>query len=190
MIDPGTENGERIALKGEGDEKVRIYSSAYSARSLSRVQPDIPPGDVIFLIRIKFHPQLVPLPNHVLNTVVRIRLIEALLGFKRVIFRHLDGRGIQIEVRRGERIIRQGEELLVLGEGMPIRNTSRKGDLKIHFDVEMPGPSWALSQDPSVSLLPSIRSLLPSTRKTMLKDLRRVASTCLLRSKTSNRCQK
>jgi DnaJ family protein A protein 2 len=63
-------------------------------------------------------------------------------------FVHLDGRGIRIVSRRGERVIRHGDELVVRGEGMPIRGTdNEKGDLWVKFDVEMPGESWAARQD-------------------------------------------
>jgi len=78
---------------------------------------------------------------------VKIRLSESLLGFNRVCFLHLDGRGIRIEVKKGERVIRHDEELIIRGEGMPIRGTGRKGDLYVKFSVEMPGESWASRQD-------------------------------------------
>lgn len=70
-----------------------------------------------------------------------------MLGFNRVCFIHLDGRGIRIEVKKGERVIRHDEELVIRGEGMPIRGTGRKGDLYVKFAVEMPGESWASRQD-------------------------------------------
>lgn len=60
---------------------------------------------------------------------------------------HLDGRGIRIEVKKGERVIRHDEELVIRSEGMPIRGTGRKGDLYVKFAVEMPGESWASRQD-------------------------------------------
>lgn len=78
---------------------------------------------------------------------MKIRLSESLLGFNRVCFVHLDGRGIRIEVKKGERVIRHDEELVIRGEGMPIRGMGRKGDLYVKFSVEMPGESWASRQD-------------------------------------------
>jgi DnaJ-class molecular chaperone len=44
-------------------------------------------------------------------------------------------------------VIRHDEELIIRGEGMPIRGTGRKGDLYVKFAVEMPGESWASRQD-------------------------------------------
>lgn len=50
-------------------------------------------------------------------------------------------------MKKGERVIRHDEELVIRGEGMPIRGTGRKGDLYVKFAVEMPGESWASRQD-------------------------------------------
>jgi DnaJ family protein A protein 2 len=84
---------------------------------------------------------------------VSLRLSEALLGFNRVLFVHLDGRGIRVESKRGERVIRHGEELCIRGEGMPRldRDGGGKGDLRVRFEVEMPGASWAARSDTQVS---------------------------------------
>jgi DnaJ family protein A protein 2 len=72
------------------------------------------------------------------------------LGFTRVLFVHLDGRGIRVESRRGERVIQHGEELCIRGEGLPIIGGGR-GDLRVRFEVEMPGASWAARVDGEVS---------------------------------------
>lgn len=68
-------------------------------------------------------------------------------------FVHLDGRGIRITSKRGERIIVSDKELVVRGEGLPIRGRepADKGDLYVKFDVVMPGESWAARADPEVS---------------------------------------
>ncbi|WRT66168.1 uncharacterized protein IL334_003121 [Kwoniella shivajii] len=128
MIDPGTEDGERIALRGEGDE-----------------EPDIPAGDIIFLIRHLPHPSFRPQPSSPgsLQILISIRLSESLLGFSRILFIHLDGRGIKITSRKGERMIQPGSIWIIKGEGMTIRGTKRKGDMYIRFDVEFPSLEWA-----------------------------------------------
>ncbi|WWC93982.1 hypothetical protein V866_000820 [Kwoniella sp. B9012] len=130
MIDPGTEDGERIALKGEGDE-----------------EPDVPAGDIIFLIRHLPHPSFKPQPHAPggLSILISIRLSESLLGFSRILFIHLDGRGIHVDSKKGERIIKPGSVYTIKGEGMPIRGTSRKGDMYVRFDVEFPTTDWARS---------------------------------------------
>jgi DnaJ-class molecular chaperone len=89
-----------------------------------------------------------------LSTTIKIRLSEALLGFSRVCLVHLDGRGIRIEVKKGERVIRHDEELVIRGEGMPIRGAGKRGDLYVRFEVEMPGESWASRQDVVGSVCP------------------------------------
>ncbi|WVR07215.1 hypothetical protein IAU60_004256 [Kwoniella sp. DSM 27419] len=132
MIDAGVEDGERIALKGEGDEA-----------------PEIPAGDVIFLIRHKTHTSFRPHPGSQgsLQILISIRLSESLLGFSRVLFIHLDGRGIKVTSKRGERIIKPGSVWVIKGEGMPIRGTKRKGDMYVRFDVEFPDTTWAKGLD-------------------------------------------
>lgn len=47
-------------------------------------------------------------------------------------------------------MIRHGEELCIRGEGMPIIGGGR-GDLRVRFEVEMPGASWAARLDGEVS---------------------------------------
>jgi len=71
----------------------------------------------------------------------------------RVPFVHLDGRGIRIVSKRGERVINPNEELVIRGEGMPRRGRAKgdKGDLYVRFEVEMPGASWAARSKPEVS---------------------------------------
>ncbi|OWZ74394.1 hypothetical protein AYX14_00041 [Cryptococcus neoformans] len=128
MIDPGTEDGERIALRGEGDEA-----------------PDIPPGDVIFLIRHLPHPSFRAQPHSPgsLTILLSIRLSEALLGFSRVLFIHLDGKGVHVTSKKGERIIQPGSVWVIKGEGLPIRGKGKRGDMYVRFDVEFPTTDWA-----------------------------------------------
>lgn len=117
-------------------------------------QPGIPPGDVIFHIHYKDHPlfQTHQYNPSDLRINSHIPLSEALLGFNRVLFIHLDGRGIRVESKRGERIIKPGELCTIKGEGMPKRGKDReRGDLWVAFLVEMPGVSWAMRSDPEVS---------------------------------------
>lgn len=64
----------------------------------------------------------------------------------RLVFIHLDGRGVRLKIEKGERIIRHGDEYIIRGEGMPIKGTDRKGDLRVKFGVEMPSTSWASRQ--------------------------------------------
>lgn len=129
-----------------------------SARVLTfSSQPDVPAGDVIFHIRIKHHPTLTrngATPSDLFMGVT-ITLSEALLGFDRILLVHLDGRGIRVVSRRGERVIQHQDVWVVRGEGMPRRRLGTRGDLYIRFKVEMPGVSWAVRQgDGGVELPP------------------------------------
>lgn len=177
QIEPGTENGERIALKGEGDEMVsgkNAGSSSNLAWDTAHDQPDVPAGDVIFHIRIKPHTTFMRAAHSPtdLQTTVTIRLSEALLGFKRILIVHLDGRGLRVESKRGERVIQHGDELVIRGEGMPVRGRSSKGDLYVKFNVEMPGVSWASRQgDGAVHLPEPLPDLEPEPEKVDLRFL-------------------
>jgi DnaJ family protein A protein 2 len=109
---------------------------------------------VILHIRYKDHaifgPHFTDPAN--LMTTTTIRLSEALLGFNRILFTHLDGRGIRVDSKRGERIIQPGSQCVIKGEGMPKRGKNgEKGDLWVIFEIEMPSASWAARQDPNVS---------------------------------------
>ena len=121
---------------------------------LNAARPDIPSGDVIFHVHHRPHHLFQPHPTEVfdLRITAKIRLSEALLGFNRLLFTHLDGRGIRVDSKRGERIIQPGGEWVIRGEGMPkIGKNGEKGDLWVRFEVEMPGVSWASRLDPVVS---------------------------------------
>jgi len=69
-----------------------------------------------------------------LRTVYSITLLEALVGFTRS-FTHLDGR--EVTLTRTE-VTRPGEVVRVEGEGMPLRHSSRKGNLFVTFTIRMP----------------------------------------------------
>lgn len=116
----------------------------------------MPPGDVIFHIRISPHANLLRSSASPadLSVTVTITLSEALLGFDRVLLVHLDGRGIRVVSARGERVITHGEEYRIPGEGMPVRGRGSKGDLYVKFLVEMPSVSWASRQDGDNVVLP------------------------------------
>ncbi len=125
------------------------------AHRADEVQPGIPAGDVIFQIQHKPHPTFKPHNSHPssLRIDVNISLSEALLGINRVCFKHLDGRGIRIESKRGERVISQGEACIIRSEGLPMRGRGKGavGDLWVYFNIEMPSVGWASRTDPGVS---------------------------------------
>ena len=113
-------------------------------------QPDIEPGDLIFLLEQEEHPNFERSGSN-LHTVVHITLSEALLGFSRIVITHLDGRGIHVESEKG-RIFKSGDTIVVRGEGMPVhKRPDQKGDLFITFEVDMPSEEWLRGPDVKAS---------------------------------------
>ncbi len=121
-IPRGAREGEKIVLEGEADQ----------------VPGASEPGDIIF--------HLAELPHEVfqragndLSAKLEITLAEALTGFHRVVLKHLDGRGIEMNhPNEGGKILRPGQYLKIRGEGMPYKKSDAKGDLYLIVDVIFP----------------------------------------------------
>jgi DnaJ family protein A protein 2 len=150
-IEPGSIDGDRIVLTGEGDAVVS-FAGHEPAKicTHSQHQPNSPPGDVILRLRVHSHHSFHagPSGSRDLYYTASITLSESLLGFQRVLFYHLDGRGIKVDCPAGERIIKHGDTFFLKGEGMP-KNAGtgrRAGDLYIKFQVEMPDLEWVKRQ--------------------------------------------
>lgn len=77
-----------------------------------------------------------------LQTEVTLTLSEALLGFDRLLLKHLDGRGLRVNQpgpgAAGYRVFKTGDVVKVQDEGYPQRKSTLKGDLFIKIVVEMP----------------------------------------------------
>ena len=115
------------------------------------MQPGVPTGDVVFLLKVIPHESFERSGNDLL-THITITLSEALLGFSRVIITHLDGRGIKLSTPPGK-IIKPQDSIVLRGEGMPLyRRPDEKGDLYVLIDIEMPDQDWLSSIDRNVSL--------------------------------------
>jgi DnaJ homolog subfamily A member 2 len=115
------------------------------------MQPGVPTGDVVFLLKAVPHESFERSGNDLL-THITITLSEALLGFSRVIVTHLDGRGIKLSTPPGK-IIKPQDSIVLRGEGMPLyRRPDEKGDLYVLFDIEMPDQNWLTSINRNVSL--------------------------------------
>ncbi|KAH7106290.1 DnaJ-domain-containing protein [Auriculariales sp. MPI-PUGE-AT-0066] len=150
-IDKGMSDREKIVLSGEGDQK-----------------PGLPPGDVIFALKVAPHESFVR-NGQDLCAHVRITLSEALLGFSRVVLTHLDGRGIRVASPAGK-IVRPDDAIVIRGEGMPARSfgapgasAATRGDLFVVFEVEMPDADWLKTIDASV-----LEKLLPPKKPPMV----------------------
>lgn len=128
-IPPGAVDGHPIVFKGESD-----WAPDYGFN-----------GDLIFIISVTTPPGVI-FKREGFNLVIRkpISLVESLCGLQFGV-RHLDDRILNI---KWEKIIKQGDSLVVAGEGLPITQQTRqpppatnqtKGDLIIRFDIVYPG---------------------------------------------------
>ncbi|GAA5966027.1 hypothetical protein JCM21900_004928 [Sporobolomyces salmonicolor] len=156
FLERGMHMGEKIVLKGEGDESPD--SSA--------------PGDLVLTILPLPHPTFTLLPSSnpsrpsSLATPLSITLSESLLGFSRLILRHLDSRSLRAASpppgAQGWRVLKTGDEVVVKGEGM--WRKGERGDLVLRVEVEMPDERWAmgLAERGGTEVL---RGLLPPRRE-------------------------
>ncbi|QUC23653.1 uncharacterized protein UV8b_07894 [Ustilaginoidea virens] len=122
-IPRGSMQGERIVLEGEADQ-----------------YPDQIPGDIVFTLVEEQHDVFSRLGSD-LSAELKVTLAEALMGFSRVVLKHLDGRGIHLSRPRGK-ILRPGDCLKITGEGMPMKRGEARGDLYLLVSVEFPEDGW------------------------------------------------
>jgi DnaJ family protein A protein 2 len=121
-IPRGAKEGDRITLEGEADQ---VPGSAEA-------------GDIIF--------HLVEQPHDVfqragadLTAKLNITLAEALTGFHRVVLKHLDGRGIEMQhPKEPGQIMRPAQFIKIIGEGMPFKKSDAKGDLYLVVNIKFP----------------------------------------------------
>ncbi|CAE6437213.1 unnamed protein product [Rhizoctonia solani] len=139
-IKKGMEDQTRITLSKQGDQV-----------------PGKETGDLIFVLNLQDH-QSFNRHGHSLMTIVRLTLSEALTGFNRVLFTHLDGRGIRV-ASDPNKITRNQNVIKITGEGMPILDASGKGDLYVTFVVDMPDDEWLKGLDQTA--LEALAKLLP-----------------------------
>ncbi|KAF2659851.1 DnaJ-domain-containing protein [Lophiostoma macrostomum CBS 122681] len=139
-IPRGARQGDRIVLAGEADQL-----------------PDQEPGDIIFTLTEAEH-DVFDRAGADLKAELRISLVEALTGFNRVVLTHLDGRGIQLNVKQPNgQILRPGQVLRVPGEGMPVKKSDHKGDLFLVVEIDFPEDGW-IRNDAAIQ---KIRDALP-----------------------------
>lgn len=118
-VDKGSPDGEQFTLHGEGD-----------------CVPDVEPGDLIAVIKIKEH-KLFKRKGADLLIEKEISLLDALTGIDMTIT-HLDGRQVRIQNDKGE-IIQPNQMMCCEGLGMPFHKTPYKyGNLFIVFKIKFP----------------------------------------------------
>ncbi|XP_064425813.1 dnaJ homolog subfamily A member 4 isoform X1 [Mirounga angustirostris] len=145
-VEKGMKDGQKILFPGEGDQ-----------------EPELEPGDVIIVLDQKDH-SVFQRRGHDLIMKMKIRLSEALCGFKKTI-KTLDDRVLVITSKSGE-VIKHGDLRCVRNEGMPIYKAPlEKGTLIIQFLVVFPEKHW-LPQDK----LAQLEALLPPRQQVRVTD--------------------
>ena len=119
-IERGMRDGQKITFQGD---------AGYS-------DPEIPPGDVIFIVDAKDHPTFKRVHcDLILQT--KISLTQALCGGV-ITVEQLDGRMLKVIPGPGE-VIQPDSWHCIPDEGMPIHGRpSMNGNLYVRFDVEFP----------------------------------------------------
>ncbi|CAN6363278.1 unnamed protein product [Urochloa humidicola] len=116
-VKPGWKKGTKVTFMEKGNEA-----------------PNVIPADLVFIIDEKPHPVFVRDGNDLVVTH-KIKLAEALIGHT-VHPTTLDRRSLSVPIKS---VIHPRYEEVVHGEGMPIpKDPSRKGSLRIKFDIEFP----------------------------------------------------
>lgn len=115
-IEKGMRNGQTITFDGQTDEK-----------------PDHYPGNLHFEIDTQQHGRFHRDEND-LHYYLDITLSEALVGVDRIV-RQLDGREVSI---RTNKVISPREKIVIEGEGMPLYDSSAKGNMIVEFWVQFP----------------------------------------------------
>lgn len=140
-IPRGAKEGDRIVLEGEADQ----------------IPGTQEPGDIIFHIVEQPH-DVFQRAGADLSAKLEITLAEALTGFKRVVLKHLDGRGIELtHPQEPGQILRPNQFLKIPGEGMPYKKSEAMGDLYLIVDIQFPEDGWFKDPDSAEAL----KKLLP-----------------------------
>lgn len=116
-VKPGWKKGTKITFPEKGNE-----------------QPNTIAADLVFIIDEKPHPVYTRDGND-LVVMQKIPLAEALTGYT-VHLTTLDGRSLTVPISS---VIHPGYEEVLRGEGMPFpKDPSRKGNLRVKFDIKFP----------------------------------------------------
>ena len=104
--------------------------------------PDQEAGDIVFVLEEAEH-NVFRRGGADLAADIDVTLAEALCGFSRVVLKHLDGRGIHIKhPQKTPEVLKPGQVIKVLGEGMPLKKSDQKGDLYMIVNVQFPEHDW------------------------------------------------
>lgn len=138
-IEKGMPDGHQICFEGEGNQE----------------SVDVEPGDIVVTISQTRHSVFERQKNDLVINLP-IMLTDALCGFRKII-KTLDNRDLLITQLPGQ-VIKTKDVKYVRGEGMPIPDKERMGQLVIHFCVIFPAHI-------DVDLIPKLEACLPPRPK-------------------------
>ena len=96
-------------------------------------RPHHEPGDAVFRVVTKPHSQF-RRDGSDLHMEMAISLLEALVGFER----EIDVFGHAVRLAHADRILNEGDVIVVKTNGLPVLDSSAKGDLIVHVHVHFP----------------------------------------------------
>ncbi|CDK27819.1 unnamed protein product [Kuraishia capsulata CBS 1993] len=139
-ISAGMRSGEKVVFRGEGDQG-----------------PDIIPGDVVFVIEEKPHPNFQRQGDDLYYNA-KVDLLTALAGGEFVV-KHISGDWLKVDIIPGE-VIAPGTFKVIEDQGMPVYRYGGHGHLFVKFDVEFPKNNFATEEQ-----LQSLEKILPPRPK-------------------------
>lgn len=116
-IPAGTDDGKRLVIPGQGDAG----------------ENGGPAGDLVVVINVDSHP-LFERNGQDLYCAVPVSMAQAALGCD-ITIASLDDKKVTIKIPSGTS---NGKLLRIKGEGVPVANSSRKGDLYVKLMVQIP----------------------------------------------------
>ena len=142
--------GDKIILEGEADQV-----------------PEQEPGDIVFSL-VQMEHKTFRRAGADLSAEIEITLAESLCGFSRVVMKHLDGRGLHIQHPQSNTgVLRPGQVIKVVGEGMPQKKSDLKGDLYLEVKVQFPEHAWLQKKQ----VLAKLKELLPPPGTSIQADV-------------------
>jgi len=130
QVDPGMRDGQEISFFEQGEPIV-----------------DGDPGDLKFVV-VTAPDSRFDRRGSDLYYNQTITLVDALVGFNKQV-EHLDGHAVPLQTQG---VTRPGQVVVIKGEGMPVHDSTHKGDLYVTYTVTFPA-SLSASQKESVSAL-------------------------------------
>jgi len=131
-IEPGTQHGSRIRLRGKGPSRIR----------------EAAPGDLIVMINVTTPPGVAVEGENVYQRL-SIDAIDAMTGTETYIT-HFTNNKLSVKIPAG---VQTGSKLRLSGQGMPALRKAVRGDLYIILDVYVP----KITDQDSINLLNKVK---------------------------------